>query len=361
MSASDRQVDAAAETLLESAIAAFIRGAVGARHAAPSNHLQTLWGGQGSLLRWSTDVPGHESLIVKYIAPDRDASHPRGWNTQQSFARKARSYAIECHWYEHYAVRCHARCKVPRLLGIHRDEQCNLLLLEDLTPAYPRLRDRLNIIEVLPGLHWLAEFHAWFMHEQATGLWPRGCYWHLDTRPDEWQAMSDGPVKMAASWLDERLQQARFQTLVHGDAKLANFCFSHDMTRASAVDFQYVGRGCGMSDVVYYLGSCLSENDCREHEEYCLSSYFRQLHAALQRRADGAAPSASGEQQASFTWTSGMGQQLEQEWRSLYAVAWTDFQRFLLGWMPDHAKVNRYGHELAMRALQDWPGQTADS
>ena len=149
--------------ILESLIAAFIREAIGARRAAPAHRLQMLWGGQGSLLRWDTDAPGHDTVIVKYIAPDRQASHPRGWNTQQSFARKARSYEIECHWYEYFAHQCPAPCKVPRLLGIHRDSQCNLLLLEDLTPAFPRLRDRLSIDEVLPVLHWLAEFHALFL------------------------------------------------------------------------------------------------------------------------------------------------------------------------------------------------------
>ncbi len=343
--------------ILESLIAAFIREAIGARRTAPAHRLQMLWGGQGSLLRWDTDAPGHDTVIVKYIAPDRQASHPRGWNTQQSFARKARSYESECHWYEYFAHQCPAPCKVPRLLGIHRDSQCNLLLLEDLTPAFPRLRDRLSIDEVLPVLHWLAEFHALFLQEEGEGLWERGCYWHLDTRPDEWQAMSEGPLKAAAGWLDEQLKQAEFQTLVHGDAKLANFCFSQDMTGVSAVDFQYVGRGCGMSDLVYFLGSCLSEADCRSHEEYCLSIYFRQLHIALQRRADSSGRLDENREKP-FSWTPAMSQQLEQEWRSLYAVAWADFHRFLLGWMPDHTKVNRYGQELVERALQGWSGQT---
>jgi len=39
-------------------------------------------------------------------------------------------------------------------------------------------------------------------------------------------------------------------------------------------------------------------------------------------------------------------EKLEKEWRSLYYVAWADFQRFLLGWSPGHTKNNGYSQRI---------------
>ena len=47
--------------------------------------------------------------------------------------------------------------------------------------------------------------------------------------------------------------------LAHGDAKVANFCFTNDQHAVAAVDFQYVGGGIGTQDVIYFLGSFCSE------------------------------------------------------------------------------------------------------
>jgi len=45
---------------------------------------------------------------------------------------------------------------------------------------------------------WLANFHAAFMGEQPAELWTIGTYWHLATRPDEFDALDDSPLKAAA-------------------------------------------------------------------------------------------------------------------------------------------------------------------
>ena len=121
------------------------------------------------------------------------------------------------------------------------------------------------------------------MGARPEGLWAIGTYWHLATRPDELGALPDGPVKAAATTIDRRLANSAFRTFVHGDAKLANFCFDADGRRAAAVDFQYVGGGCGMEDVAYFMSSCLDEDESDRLAPDLLDRYFELLGDALKR------------------------------------------------------------------------------
>ncbi|MFK7892520.1 MAG: phosphotransferase family protein [Granulosicoccus sp.] len=331
----------------------FVRQRLHARHVVIHSHVQALWGGQGHIIRLKTDVPDCKSVIVKFIAPSDSASHPRGWNTSRSFTRKTQSYAVEAAWYSRFAARCGQRCKVPTLLGLQEDENTRLFLLEDLAVKFPASPARLTVKQVSVCLDWLAAFHAQFLFDAGEGLWPQGCYWHLQTREDEWHAMKDSPVKKAATWLDNQLLSARFQTLVHGDAKLANFCFSNNLSRVAAVDFQYVGRGCGMSDVAYLLGSCLTEDDCHAHDKALLEIYFTALRQALSMQTEHDPPGQTNPISADPQL---LADELINEWRGLYAVAWTDFYRFLLGWMPQHTKINSYTEKQAEEALSGWAG-----
>lgn len=334
--------------LTQEMVANLVCDCTGASKVTRVQPMQTLWSGQGYILRVYTEGTGSRSVVVKYIAPVNTTAHPRGWNTQASFQRKMRSYEIECHWYQHYAACCPEQCTVPALLALHTEEQRRILVLEDLSVDYPVLRSQLSVNEVSVCLSWLARFHATFLNVAAEGLWPEGCYWHLATRQDEYNKMQAGAIKEQAHRLDQCLRQARFQTLVHGDAKVANFCFDNDVKHVAAVDFQYVGAGCGIRDVVYLLGSCLSEHDCQQHEVQLLDCYFEKLRQALSQRDE----LAQGDQQNDNKINaSGFASEIEAEWRSLYAIAWTDFYRFLLGWMPEHAKINRYTKLQASRAL----------
>jgi len=167
-------------------------------------------------------------------------------------------------------------------------------------------------------------------------LWETGSYWHLATRPDELETMDDLPLKKVATKIDQMLSSSPYQTFVHGDAKLANFCFSSNGSRVAAVDFQYVGGGCGMKDVAYFIGSCLNEEECEQLEAQVLQCYFEALESALAFRNS----------EINFS-------ELEKNWRRLYPLAWTDFHRFLKGWSPDHWKLNTYSERIAQRVIAD--------
>ena len=293
--------------------------------------IQSLWSGYGKIMRYGLKGGDVDRVVVKHVKLPDQAHHPRGWNTDLSHQRKVKSYQVESAWYRDYGNACDDSCRIPHCLALESDEDEFLMVLEDLNASgYPVRKDTVSMQQIQICLTWLANFHASFMGQNPKGLWQVGTYWHLDTRPDEFAVLDDIDLKNAAAQIDERLRTARYQSFVHGDAKLANFCFSKDGTKVAAVDFQYVGGGCGMKDIVYFIGSCLHDADCERYEVELLDFYFAELRKALMLRNSSIDPN-----------------DLEQEWRELYPIAWTDFHRFLKGWSPGHWKINSYSERLA--------------
>ncbi|PIB37455.1 choline kinase [Reichenbachiella sp. 5M10] len=297
--------------------------------------IQTLWSGYGEIFR--CELTGGKSVVVKHIQLPDESHHPRGWDTLIGHQRKLKSYQVEMNWYQGLARLTDEYSRVPQWIDGWQGEREMLLILEDLNASgYPSRPTDLTQDQIKSCLSWLAHFHARYLQSDPAGLWEIGSYWHLDTRPDEWQAMTNQALQSAAKDIDTRLNQAQYQTLVHGDAKLANFCFSENGPEVAAVDFQYIGRGCGMKDVAYFLSSCLSEQACASHETELLNHYFDTLTSAC-RRYDVRIniPSLVG------------------EWRVLYKYAWADFYRFLDGWSPGHYKMNSYSQRLTNEVLDE--------
>lgn len=329
-------MDAHLETLLLSC--------TGAERIGPAECVESLWSGYGSIDRYRLTGAAVTSVIVKHVRfPNQqrtDTAHPRGWGGTRSDLRKRQSYKVETNWYQHWAMLCDSQCRVPHCLAVESGEDQVLLVLEDLAASgFSLVKQRISATELTQCLSWLAHFHAQFMGKTPTGLWPVGTYWHLDTRPDELQAMDDDRLKNAASWLDETLSNAPYPTLVHGDAKLANFMFSPTDDTVAAVDFQYVGGGCAMKDLAYFIGSCFDEQACERHEAALLDEYFGILKSALRQRRPDIADVDD----------------VERALRPLYAVAWTDFYRFLQGWSPGHWKIHRYSERVAREVLESMP------
>ena len=308
----------------------------GARAVVGTETVQSLWSGYGEILRCHLDGGQQTSVIAKHVAWPDERDHPYGWVSDRSHERKLESYRVETAWYERYAHACSDTCRVPRCLTVETRSDGVIIVLEDLDASgFAGRRQQVSVSEIEACLSWLANFHATFLGQPPEALWETGTYWHLATRPDEFDALDDGPLKAAASTIDQRLSNSAFQTFVHGDAKLANFCFDDAGSHAAAVDFQYVGGGCGMKDVAYFISSCLDEDESEAMAPDLLNRYFELLHDALER-SDKAVDFVA----------------LEEDWRALYPVAWTDFYRFLQGWSPGHWKLHRYSERLAREVLE---------
>ncbi|MFT6267342.1 MAG: hypothetical protein ACJAVV_000139 [Alphaproteobacteria bacterium] len=345
--------------------------------------VQSLWSGYGEIARYSNHnvsaehaTQSPQTCIAKVVSLQQQADHPRGWNTEVSHQRKLSSYINEQHFYQYFAVFTNEYCKVPELLEAGADNNNIWMLLQDLDAAgFANRSSNANLALIELGVKWLANFHACFMHDTGVDasnvndpkvyepkvdktiqaatassvrwqqhrskVWPIGTYWHLATRKQEWLAMPDSDLKINASKIDEHLNSARFQTLVHGDAKLANFCIHIDNVQIAAVDFQYVGFGVGMKDLVYFLGSCLDGSELQSKTPALLALYFSVLKKALNRVSNHV---TSHQSMIDFSL-------LEKEYRALYPFAWADFERFLIGWSPGHIKLNEYSCEQTRLAL----------
>ncbi len=360
----------------------FIIRTVGPCTVCPTETVQQLWSGYGEIVRYKVKGPScPSSIIAKSIRPPKhdEHDHPRGWNTSASHKRKLTSYLVESNWYQYWAQSCGSSTIVPHCFGIiagddahnikyislqksqegsikeqeelrsynavayqesfdsHRDRT---ILLSDLDiEGFPVRHQHLSLVQAKVCIQWLAHFHATFMQVSPDdswpqGLWQKGCYWQLETRDEEYQKMAEGELKKSAYQLDKLLNSTKFMTIIHGDAKVANFCFNRESTKVAAVDFQYAGGGCGMRDLVYLIGSCLTEKECRSAHQSLCSYYFSELKVALLI------------QQSRIN-----ADEVEKEWSALFAVAWADFHRFILGWSPQHKKNNDFSRWITEQAL----------
>jgi len=281
------------------------------------------------------------------VAPPAEIHHPRGWHSDVGHQRKVQSYAVEAQFYQSFAAYCDEFCYVPQFISLIKEQlhgEQQTLIMEDLDAlGFNSVLQVVNEAQIKTVLRWLAHFHARFLKVDTPNLWSIGTYWHLATRQAEYAAMPTGSLQQNAKKIADKLEAAQFQTLLHGDAKLANFCFSqHGLNRVAAVDFQYVGRGVGVKDVMYFLGSCLHDQQLWALHDSYFDYYFSQLTKLLARSCIEGEITKLGDDGIAA---------LEQEWRGLIPYAWADFNRFLQGWSAEHVKINAFMHAQTALAL----------
>ncbi|OCQ22062.1 hypothetical protein A7985_09690 [Pseudoalteromonas luteoviolacea] len=283
-----------------------------------------LWNGCGTLEKFTL---GNQCYVAKVTQVPQDLQHKNIKQTSFSLKRKVRSYEKEQLFYKQCVDVLKDICIVPKMFELHAERGIFVTLLEDYEAKGFINKNTANIEDINKVIEWLAHFHATWLEEAQIHSqfeeYGEGNYWHLKTRPDEFEKMPSGLLKENARRLDVALTSTRYKTMIHGDAKLANFAFGSK--GVIGYDFQHVGVGIGLSDVMLLLTTVLDSEGLEKHCELLLDKYFQALTTQLNRNQSAI-----------------VGKDVENDWRALWPLVWVDFHRFLAGWKPEHPKINDY-------------------
>ncbi|TMP31763.1 kinase [Pseudoalteromonas rubra] len=286
-----------------------------------SQHSQALWSGCGHIYKFTYQG---DMLVAKVATVPAQLDHRHITQSEHSLHRKFRSYEKELMFYRDTAQSYASECALPEVKAVANHNQVFISVFTDFEAQGYHNISKADPSHVTQMMTWLARFHAiGLVSSPSRGTYGRGNYWHLSTRPDEYERMMSGLLKSSANQIDQRLLDCPYQTLIHGDAKLANFAFSRN--QALGYDFQHIGEGIGVADVMLLLSSLYCGRDLELHAEQYLDVYFEQLSEALAEH-----------------WPKEQFLDLEKCWRHLWTFVWADFHRFLLGWKPDHEKLTSY-------------------
>ncbi|KAI8840346.1 kinase-like domain-containing protein [Chytriomyces cf. hyalinus JEL632] len=257
--------------------------------------IASLWDGMGSIVKrtYKHRSSGDSiSVMVKTIAPKKPASRPT-----ESFQRKIISYQVERYFYSimNQLVPLPVEPCMFRLARLYASAP-TVLFMEDLSVVYPdSMSGLVTEVEAKAALKWFANLHGYFMgssssqsHPQRSmtettsteeGVWDQGSYW-LDK---DWQQLGRRVDELLASIPVE------LTTLIHGDAKTENCLLNHALLDSDGLpaiafyDFQYVGYGSGMKDVVYFLATSIDWLDEKAETEL-LDWYFTCLIRVLKQK-----------------------------------------------------------------------------
>ena len=160
-----------------------------------SVHLvQPLWNNYGTLTRLVLTGSIYKSVILKHIKIPSNGYHPKGFGGSFSRNRKIKSYQVEQSWYQQYnkEISSSLHCPTPNCIDSFRQNGEVFLLLEDIdNRGYTKRLFSASKQQIDITIRWLAYFHAHFLSREVPGLWETGTYWHLATRPEEYENISN--------------------------------------------------------------------------------------------------------------------------------------------------------------------------
>ncbi|TXC85133.1 phosphotransferase [Luteibaculum oceani] len=273
---------------------------------------KTLWADYGCL--YALQGQGKKLVLKHYQWPEEDSIQDEA--QRFAVARKRSSFRNELIWYRDMPMAQQAG--IPLAYGFEENNREIIIVLDDLeSMGFVCNPQPLRSHHVKACLEFLVDFHIRNLNVNEAH---KGGYWHLETRPFEFDKMEGGFFKDNAQTWDQTIKNAQFKTIIHGDAKPANYALNND-NNVIAYDFQYWGQGIGTQDLVCYLYSI-----CENQKDW--TSYTNLYFDLLQ-------------QQMEFFEVEG-GKEIVKEWKAMVEVCKNDYQRFLLGWNPDHYKVSRY-------------------
>lgn len=242
-----------------------------------TERLASLWAGYGTISRLHLSTVS--SLVLKTIVPP-----PLSGGFDESNARKLTSYDVERFFYRRLAPSLPPSARVAKSFPLREGmNPAENLLLEDLDVEFDvdGSGSYYTLAQTHAVLTWLASFHSTFSPPPASlflhpapsssassggdGIWATGTYSYLATRMSEFASLpATHYLRTWAPYVDARLgdsTQAGW-TILHGDVKSANIAFARAPgpaePKCALYDFQYVGTGLGVRDVVYFLSTSVS-------------------------------------------------------------------------------------------------------
>jgi hypothetical protein len=199
------------------------------------------------------------------------------------------SYVREVNFYRHYGDA--ARLPIPNVSYIHQDDTSHAfaLVMEDFpnhvcgnqlsSASLGEAQLAMRAAAQIHSAYWddaSLDTHTWLNGSHATEsmnvdglyamLWPAFCARYADRLSDDISRVGESYLGNINAWIARRVGP---RCLTHGDFRPDNMLLNpQDAAKPIViVDWQTAGVGSGATDIAYYLGTALSPDVRRTHEQ----------------------------------------------------------------------------------------------